>query len=453
MRLLLSGGSGLIGKNLIRLALKEGYQVNAIVRDPEHFKMLPENQIFKWTHQEDVPLEAFKDVGAIVHLSGENIAGKRWSKEQKARLINSRIIGTRNLVKALSKIPSEKRPKVLISGSAIGYYGYERDEELNEKSKSGQDFLANLCRDWENEALAAEKLGIRVVLLRTGIVLSREGGALSKMPPIQVLDGKAWMSWIHIQDMVRAILFALNNESLSGPINCVSTNPVQNKEFVQGLAQAKGIPTFGFIPKVVLSLALGELSNAVTSSLRVQPNLLLTAGFKFQFPRLKEALDYEFKGTNFFDAFLFKDQFVPLKPEEIFHFFSRAENLETLTPPWLNFKIVSKSNNEIEKGSLIDYKLKIHGVPVKWKTLIAEWKKNDFFIDEQLKGPYSKWHHLHTFEPVPGGTLLRDEVTYRVPFAILGNLFIGSWISRDVGQIFKFRQEKIQNLIKAGELI
>lgn len=452
MRILLSGASGLIGKNLIRLALKEGHNVNALIRNPNSFKMLPDKQIFKWTHHEGIPANAFNNVDAVIHLSGENIAEKRWSNKQKKKLIESRILGTRNLVQSLSKISADKRPKVLISGSAIGFYGYERDEELTEISKPGDDFLANLCKDWEHEALEAEKLGIRVVLLRTGLVLSREGGALAKMPPVQISDGKAWMSWIQIQDMARAILFTAAHESVSGPINCVSPHPVQNKEFIQALAQTKNVPSFGFVPKPILELALGELSNAITSSLRIRPAALESAGFKFQFPELKEALSNEFKGTDFFDSFLFKDQFVPMKPDEIFNFFSRAENLETLTPPWLNFKIVSKSTDELKKGTLINYKLKIHGIPVKWKTLISDWKENEFFVDDQLKGPYSKWHHLHTFEPVPGGTLLRDEVTYRVPVAILGNIFLSSWIANDVGTIFKFRQEKIQNLIKSGEL-
>lgn len=452
MRILISGASGLIGKNFIRRALREGHDLKALVRNPESFKMLPENKIFKWTHEVLVPNEACLDVDAVIHLSGENIADKPWSKEQKKRLVESRIIGTRNLVSSLAKLPSEKRPKVLISGSAIGFYGYEQPGILDEQTKSGSDFLAQLCREWEQEALAAEKLGIRVVLLRTGIVLSREGGALTKMPPLQISDGKSWMSWIHIQDVVRAVLFALQDNSLSGAVNCVAPNPVQNKEFVKQLAQVKGISSFGFVPKPFLNLALGELSKAITSSLKVSPKALLEKEFVFQYPDLHSALKAEFKDTGLFDSFLFKDQFVPLKPEEIFRFFCRAENLEALTPPWLNFKIVSKSSEEINKGTVIDYKLKIHGLPVYWKTLIVDWQKNSFFIDEQKKGPYSKWHHLHTFEQVPGGCLLRDEVTYRVPVAIIGKMLLGGWISKDVSQIFNYRQEKIQALLKSGDL-
>lgn len=452
MNILVSGSSGLIGKNFVRQAMREGHWVQSLNRHPESFKMLPADRVFAWSHEIEVPEQALQNVDAVVHLSGENIAEKPWTEEQKKRLVDSRILGTRNLVNSLAKLPAEKRPKVLISGSAIGYYGYKSTEPVDESSRPGEDFLAKLCLDWEQEALQAEKLGIRVVLLRTGIVLSREGGALAKMPPVQISDGKSWMSWIHIQDMVRIILFALKNSSLVGAVNCVSPNPSSNKEFVKALAKVKGVPSVGFVPSTFLSLGLGELSNAILSSLQVQPKVLLKAGFEFLHPNLGAALEDEFKGSQLFDSFLFKDQFVPLKPEQIFQFFVRAENLEALTPPWLNFKIISKSTDEVQKDTLIDYKLKIHGVPVYWKTLISEWKENEYFVDQQLKGPYSKWRHLHTFEAVPGGCLLRDEVVYRVPVAFVGKALLGGWISNDVSQIFKYRQDKIQSLLESGEL-
>lgn len=452
MRLLVSGASGLIGKNFIRQALRENHDVSALVRSPGSFKMLPEDKVFKWSHQNYISEEALKKSDAVIHLSGENIAEKYWSKDQKKRLLVSRVLGTKNLVESLACLPKEKRPKILISASAIGYYGYNRDGVLDETSNPGNDFLADLCKDWEQEALKAEKLGLRVILLRTGIVLSKEGGALTKMPPIQISGGKNWMSWIHVQDMAKIILFSLNNESISGPINCVSPNAVQNKEFVRDLAYFKRVPSFGFVPRPLLTVALGELSNALVSSLKVQPKKLQDSGFKFLYPNLKAALETELSGTTLFDKFLYKDQFVPLKPEEIFQFFSRAENLEILTPSWLNFKIISKSSDEIKKGTVIDYKLKIRGLPIGWKTLISDWKKNEYFIDEQTKGPYSKWHHVHTFEPVPGGCLLRDQVSYRIPVAILSNVILGRLISNDVNKIFNFRQEKIENLLKNGEL-
>jgi len=452
MRILVTGASGLIGKNFIRHSLRLGHDVRALVRSPQNFKMLPEKNIFKWSHENHPPEEAFEFVDAIVHLAGESIAGKSWSNQQKKIIVESRLLGTRNLVEVLSRLPLNKRPKVLLSGSAVGYYGYQREEVLDESASAGQDFLAKLCVDWEQEALKAKKLGLRVVLARTGLVLSKEGGALAEMPPVQISNGKNWMSWIHIEDMVRIIDFAIENENISEAINCVAPKPVQNKDFVKILAHVRRIPFVGRVPRVFLDIALGEMAQVVVSSLRVKAKALETAGFKFLHPDLSLALEHELRGCGPLDSVLFKDQFVPLKPEEVFPFFSRAENLETLTPPWLNFKIVAKSKEQIKKGSLIDYKLNIHGVPVRWRTLISAWKKNELFIDEQLKGPYTKWHHVHTFDTVLGGCLLRDEITYRAPGFIFGKLLLSKWISSDVNKIFSYRQEQIQKLLLSGQL-
>lgn len=452
MRILVSGASGLVGKNFIRHMLRQGHEICALVRHPEAFKLLPEKNVFKWNHQELPPESAFENIDAIFHLAGENIAEKPWSLEQKKLIVESRLLGTENLVAAMGRLPAGKRPKVLVSSSAIGIYGYVREESIDEKSTAGSDFLAQLCTDWEREALLAESLGIRVVLARTGIVLSKEGGALAKMPPVQISSGKNWMSWIHIKDMVRIIEFALKQDSLRGAINCVAPSPVQSKQFVKELAKIQGVPFVPRIPRIFLDLALGEVAQVVLSSLNVQPKVLLDSGFHFLYPQVDLALQEELAQLQPLDSCLFKDQFVSLKPEEVFPFFSRAENLEILTPPWLNFKITSKSTEEISKGSLIKYKLKIHGIPVSWKTLISEWKENELFVDEQLKGPYSKWHHVHAFEPVPGGCLLRDEITYRVPGLIFGKLFLSKWISSDINTIFTYRQKRIEELLKSGKL-
>ena len=452
MRILVTGASGLIGKNFIRNSLRLGHQVYALVRNPDTFFMLPKKNVFAWNHDEIPDLQSLEPLDSILHLAGENIADSPWNEHRKKRIADSRIIGTRNLVSALKLLPPEKRPKSFISGSAIGYYGYNREGILDETAVSGSDFLAKLCSDWETTALEAEKLGIRVVLPRTGIVLSREGGALTKMPPIQISNGLNWMSWIHIKDMVQILLFAIENKSLSGPINCTSPNPLQNKDFVKLLAELQKTPRLGSIPRFVLNLALGEVSNVIISSLNVQPKILTDKGFQFQFSDLNSALQEELKDRSLLDRSFFKDQFIPMNPDQIFSFFSKAENLETLTPPWLNFKIAAKSTEVVKKETIIDYKLKIHGIPVRWKTLISEWKQNEFFVDEQIKGPYSRWHHLHTFEPVTGGCLLRDEITYRVPAALVGKLLLGQWIAKDIEKIFSFRQKKIDEFTLLGHL-
>ncbi|MBN8537161.1 MAG: TIGR01777 family oxidoreductase [Deltaproteobacteria bacterium] len=452
MRILVTGASGLIGKNLIRNSLSLGHQVYALVRSPDKFFMLPKKNVIAWNHNEIPDLSDLDPLDAIVHLAGESIADSYWTKDRKKSIAESRIIGTRNLVLAVKRLPPDKRPKAFISGSAIGYYGYQRKEILDESATSGTDFLAKVCIEWEAEALAAENLKMRVVVPRTGIVISREGGALAKMPPIQISDGQHWMSWIHIKDMVQILQLMIEDETISGPVNCVTPNPLRNRDFVGLLAEFHKVPLIGSVPRFVLSLVLGEAASVIVSSLSVQPKFLNDKGFQFQFPDLKSALQEELKDWNRLDNSLFKDQFVPLKPDQIFPFFSKAENLETLTPPWLNFKIKAKSNEFLKKESVIDYKLKIHGVSVYWRTLISDWKNNEFFVDEQIKGPYSKWHHLHLFEPVPGGCLLRDEVTYQIPGSLVGKLLLGRWIEKTVNKIFSFRQKRIEEITKLGQL-
>jgi ligand-binding SRPBCC domain-containing protein len=183
----------------------------------------------------------------------------------------------------------------------------------------------------------------------------------------------------------------------------------------------------------------------------VQPLKALQLGFRFRFENLREALEDLLGPVKFTDNFLLSRQFIPLPRETVFSFFSKAENLEILTPPWLKFKIMNQSTPEIRKGTLINYKLRIHGAPVRWRTLIGEWKPNESFVDTQLKGPYKKWYHVHRFENVPGGTLITDDVTYEIPGWIFGKLIL-PWIKRGVSTIFAYRQEMIQKLVAKGQL-
>jgi ligand-binding SRPBCC domain-containing protein len=289
-------------------------------------------------------------------------------------------------------------------------------------------------------------MGIRVVNLRTGVVLATQGGALSKMGPVVLGSGRQWMSWIHLDDMIAFIRHALENQSVAGPHNLVAPQPIRQKDFVHSLMKARRISISIPVPATVLKLALGEMSEIILGSQRVLPKRTLAAGFQFRFPDIDSALANLFKRGSSLDQTFSAEQFVEAPRDKVVPFFSRAENLEVLTPPWLNFRILKKSSSEISPGSIIDYRLNIHGVPVKWKTLISEWNLPLSFTDEQLKGPYRKWHHVHSFYEVSGGTLLTDQVTYRVPFSWVGKLVLSSWIARDVKTIFNFRKKKIREL-------
>ncbi|HEX8289260.1 MAG TPA: TIGR01777 family oxidoreductase, partial [Pyrinomonadaceae bacterium] len=248
----------------------------------------------KGFNDEDLP--RLETVDAFVHLAGENVSG-RWTDEKKRKIMDSRVFGTRNIVETISKL--ENKPKVLISASATGIYGDRADKILTEESATGDTFLAEVGKNWEAEAVKAEEYGVRVVLLRTGIVLTKDGGALAQMiTPFKfglggtIGSGKQWMSWIVLEDEVRAINFALENEKVRGALNLVAPNPVTNEEFTDALGETLHRPTILPLPAFAVNLAFGEMGDALLlDSTRVVPKKLEEVGFEFKFPELKPALE------------------------------------------------------------------------------------------------------------------------------------------------------------------
>lgn len=294
MKILITGASGLIGEHLQKSFLAKGHELLLATRH----KPEKDNQIYwnieKGFRDEDFP--RLETVEAVVHLAGETITG-RWSEEKKRKIRDSRVVGTRNLVDAFSKL--SKKPKVFISASAIGFYGDRADEELTEASAVGDTFLAKVCAEWEAEARRAEDLGIRTVLIRTGVVLTKEGGALGQMLiPFKfgvggvVGSGKQWMSWIALEDEIEIFNFALENENLRGAVNAVAPNPATNEEFTKTLGEVISRPTILPLPAFAVNLVFGEMGDALLiDSTRVLPKRLTDFGFDFKFPNLKDALE------------------------------------------------------------------------------------------------------------------------------------------------------------------
>ena len=258
------------------------------------------------------------------------------------------------------------------------------------------------------------------------------------------------MSWIHIEDLIQFVLHAIDTSELSGVYNLVSPRPVTNREFTKALAKQRSFPFILRIPAICLKVMLGEMSEVLLANQNILPTRTIASGFRFRFEKIQDALSDLLNGETYLDNRYSNKQFIPVARHAVFSFFGKAENLEILTPPWLGFHIEKKSTPSIQEGSLIEYKLKIHGIPVRWKTLISKWEPESVFIDDQLRGPYSKWHHVHRFESVPGGTLISDEVTFRPPGAILGKALLLPFIRKDVNSIFKFRQNKIKALCLSG---
>ena len=297
MKLLLSGCTGFIGKELIKQLKAKNFSLIILSRNPDKYSYLKDKNttVSYWDGTSiDSILNPIEDTDAIINLAGEPIVNKRWSKTQKELILTSRIKPTQTIVKALSQ--ANKKSKVLINASAVGYYGDTKSNNIDENYKKGVGFLSDICAKWENEALKAQDYGIRVVILRTGIVLEKDGGALNKMLlPFNFFtggplgSGNQWFPWIHRDDVVNIILYSLNNNT-SGPINVIAPNPVTMESFCKTLGRVLNRPSWLPVPDLALKLLLGEMSEMILTGQKAFPKKLLNSNYKFIYPELEGAL-------------------------------------------------------------------------------------------------------------------------------------------------------------------
>lgn len=305
MRIVVTGGTGFIGRALCQRLANAGHAVTVLTRDPEkaRARVYHAVKIVPWQGFRGPTEELSKALGecdVAVNLAGSPVADGRWTPQVKDLLRKSREGTTTAIVTTLAKLKT--RPVLLINASAIGYYGPRGDEELTEEAPSGDGFLASLCREWEGAARAAERLGVRVVLPRIGVVLGKDGGALSKMLPIYRLGlggplghGRQWVSWIHHDDLVELLMFLMNNAA-SGPVNATAPHPVTNADFSKNLGQALGKPAFLRTPGFAMKLMLGEMAEELLlTGQRVLPRQAQSLGFHFRFPFIAGALNDLFR--------------------------------------------------------------------------------------------------------------------------------------------------------------
>ncbi|MGV1098856.1 TIGR01777 family oxidoreductase [Thiovibrio sp. JS02] len=296
MNVFIVGGTGFLGNALIRKLLASGHRVTALARSPHKLRpFLSEIRVLKGS-----PLEPHgwqQEVArheVLINLTGANIF-RRWTKKNKELILASRLDSTRNLVAAIPENPP--RPVTLINTSASGFYGFCGDEEKYEDAPAGEDFLATVCRAWEKEATRAQGKA-RVITMRIGIVLGKNGGALARMLPGFRLGvagklghGRQWFPWIHLEDLTDAILFCMENKAIQGPVNMSAPNPVRNLEFTKAMGTVLHRPTFMAVPAFLVRLALGELGSVVLEGCRMMPGVLVGRGFSFRFGELKSALE------------------------------------------------------------------------------------------------------------------------------------------------------------------
>lgn len=298
MKVLIVGGTGFVGKALILHLLSKGYQVVIVTRNLQKAKVeiqLPVEMV-EWRNSFTVTFpELLTDVDAVVNLAGESIGSGRWTRKKKERILNSRIETTKAVVQLIKD--GIMKPNVLINASAVGYYGPRLDQEISEADLPGEDFLANVSKRWEEEAIKAEEFNIRVVPLRIGVVLGTEGALQKMVFPYRFFmggtigSGKQWLSWIHIHDLVSMIHFIIENKEIKGPINATSPKPLRMEEFNRLIGKVLGKPAWLPVPSWMLYLLLGEMADMLVQGQRVFPKKILQSGFQFQFEEAEAALD------------------------------------------------------------------------------------------------------------------------------------------------------------------
>jgi uncharacterized protein len=294
MKILLTGSTGLVGSDLNNHLINNGHQVVSLIRKKN---LENDNSVF-WDFEENIlDIERIQGIDCVIHLAGENISAKRWSKKQKQKILISRIKSTEFIIESLSKL--EKKPHTFICASAVGYYGNRRDEILTEQSEKGTGFLSDVCAEWEKCTDKAQAVGIRAVNLRFGVILSEKGGALKKMLlPFKlglggkIGTGEQYISWITLQDTIRIIDFCLKNNNINGPVNVVAPIPVTNNKLTKSLGQYLKRPTIFPLPAFVAKMVLGEMANELLlTSTRVEPGVLLENRFDFKYKTLDLSLN------------------------------------------------------------------------------------------------------------------------------------------------------------------
>lgn len=456
MRILITGATGLVGRHLCKALLEAGHSLTVVTRCQKKYDELVGLPAFILEHdlnQGVISSSVLEAIEVIIHLAGENIGGSKWTKNFKQKLHNSRVLTTQNLLDSFKPL-KQKVLSTVISASGIDIYPPSDQEYHEETPTTNKSFLSHLCQEWEKSAIErAKHLNIRSIQARFGLVLSRDSKVLEEMEPfarkglLGRISGKDfWMSWIYIEDLIRALIFCIENTQIQGPINCTSPHPCLHSDFIRTLNQSFGKKDFLPAPKTLLSLFKGDLIHSVTKSHKVIPRQLESMGFSFHFKDIASTLTsmyQDFQATLRYEGWLWFPQSI----EKVFEFCTFLENVKKISPPWIKFQLNKENPLKITKDTEFGYTFCIHRLTIKTKAKIVAYKKPYFFADENIKGGFfHKWHHKHYFKTLAGGTLVTDQISYQLPKGL--NLLGSFWAKSDIKKIFDYRHQKMADFLK-----
>lgn len=462
MKVLITGATGLIGRaTMLRLLSEGGHIITAVSRDPKRAanQLGAEVDIVGWDDSARLR-SALNDCDLVLHLAGEPVAPKRWTRRVRQRIWDSRVETTQALVSAMRTCSSP--PKVLIQASAVGVYG-DGGNAVAESSPTGTGFLAELGQAWESAGADAASLGTRVIAARFGVVLGHYG-AFETMHRVyrwklgaRIGSGDHGMPWIHLEDAVGMMLWAYRTPEISGPLNVVSPEALTQRQFHEGLVAQMGPQWSPPLPRAFLRVVLGARAELICEGAVVGAQKAIRFGYPFRFPTLKEAVcsltrplrDDELsiqytpvpavrRGKKS-QYVLRAETVVPSPIEEVAPWFETPANLTLMTPPFMAFEI--RKEEPMGVDAEISYRIRLFGVPMRWTSQIPIFEPGIRFVDTQIRGPYRLWWHEHQFVAVDGGTRIIDIVHYRVPVSILGRIANRAWVGPTLLRIFSFRYQ------------
>jgi uncharacterized protein (TIGR01777 family) len=464
MRVVVTGATGFIGRAVIRRLQRDGTDVVALVRDVAHAQSLLGPDVRCVT--EDGLAAAIDGSHGVVNLAGEPMMPARWTPKKRERILSSRAGTTEKIVAAIRA--ATKRPEVLVSQSAVGFYGEHPEGPCSEEHGPGTDFLAEVCVAWEDAAAQAEALGVRVARVRTGFVLGAEEGGLGPMvTPFRLGVGGPLgrgdqpLSWIHIDDEAEVIVRLLGPLPLSGPVN-LTAGTVPQRELAKTIGRVLHRPSAIPAPAPALKLLFGEASSTILGGQDAPPEALRRAGYEHLFPHLHQALEDVLDASS---ILVTEPEDVPDHPylaenppswelrstldvaapvETVVAWFSRPENLPMVTPPANALVLKTPAPIEMREGTDIDYELPIAGIRAAWRTHVLAWDPPRSFVDVATKGPFRCWWHEHRFEPTATGTHIRDRVLFSAPLGAIGRATETAWVRPMLQRLFLYRRNAIR---------